>query len=325
VDKSAIYNFERFLNRHRDVRKWLVAADFSLGSERPHGCFAFTVVPYDAWPWELERDAVANLARDLKKSKSVPESAVTWLRDNRRFHFAITVRPNRAVFVGGVGTPVQQAREHVNATLAQIEAQPDQVEPATVRRIRELARLAQRNSFNVKLLTDMWLLAVFFAAITTLIGRERQSEIISWFPDRDNMTNWCDGVWHDYAFWNTRAFADAFQIDLRRTQIGMGLPDRRTGKEVMWFDYLVRAADWFAGAVAEWDRKTNLDPKKHPKYREMWEQVIADADNVIVLHLDIDNAGAQFRRIGVQRANPTKSCICALGSWIATIVGLGCT
>jgi hypothetical protein len=32
----------------------------------------------------------------------------------------------------------------------------------------------------------------------------------------------------------------------------------------------------------------------------MWEQVIAGADNVIVLHLDI-NGDAQFRRIDAQR------------------------
>lgn len=167
----------------------------------------------------------------------------------------------------------------------------------------------------------MWLLALFFAAITTLIGRERRSEIIGWFPDRDNMTNWSDGIWHDYAFWNTRALADSFEVDLRATQIGVGLPDRRGGQEIMWFDYLLRAADWFAGAVTEWDRKTALDPKKHPKYREMWEQVIAGADNVVVLHLDIGSNGAQFRRIdarrieneersGTSRKEPLQHCRC---------------
>lgn len=72
VDKSAIVNFRHFLARHQRVKKWLVAADFSLEKSRPLGCFAFTVVPYDTWPWELERDVVAALAKDLKDSKSVP-------------------------------------------------------------------------------------------------------------------------------------------------------------------------------------------------------------------------------------------------------------
>jgi hypothetical protein len=300
VDKSAIVNFRGFLARHQRVKKWLVAADFSLEKSRPLGCFAFTVVPYDAWPWELERDVVAALAKDLKDSKSVPGNAVAWLRDNRRFHFAVTVRPTRSVFVGGTGSKLAQAREFVAKTMAQAEANPDKVEGATMKRLQQLKRLSEANGFNVRLLSDLWLLALLFAAITVLIGRERPSEIIGWIPDRDDMTNWCGGIWHDFAFWDTRAFADFFDVDLRATQITIGLPDRSTGQEIMRFDYLLRAADWFAGAVAEWDRKNALDPAKHPKYAEMWEQVIAGADNVIVLHLDI-NGDAQFRRIDAQR------------------------
>ncbi len=119
------------------------------------------------------------------------------------------------------------------------------------------------------------------------------------------MTNWCDRVWYDFGFWNSSAFAEAFNIDLQATQITIGVPDHSTGKEVMWFDYLLRGADWFAGAVAEWDRKNDLDSAKHPKYREMWEQVILGADNVVVLHLDINKDGAQFRRIVAEPAQPT--------------------
>jgi hypothetical protein len=141
VDKSAIVNFRGFLARHQRVKKWLVAADFSLEKSRPLGCFAFTVVPYDAWPWELERDVVAALAKDLKDSKSVPGNAVAWLRDNRRFHFAVTVRPTRSVFVGGTGSKLAQAREFVAKTMAQAEANPDKVEGATMKRLQQLKRL----------------------------------------------------------------------------------------------------------------------------------------------------------------------------------------
>jgi hypothetical protein len=165
--------------------------------------------------------------------------------------------------------------------MAQAETNPDKVEGATMKRLQQLKRLSHSNGFNVRLLGDLWLLALLFAAITVLIGRESPSEIIGWVPDRDDMTNWCEGIWHDFAFWDTRTFADVFYVDLRATQITVGLPDRSTGQEIMWFDYLLRAADWFAGAVAEWDRKSALDPAKHPKYAEMWEQVIAGADNVI--------------------------------------------
>ena len=137
VDKGAIDNFRRFLARHANVRKWVVAADFSLGKDRPLGCFAFTIIPYDAWPWNIERDIVAALANDLKDSKSVPENGIQWLRDNRRFHFAITVRPTRSVFVGGTGTKLAQAREYVARTIEYAEANPGNVKASTMRRLAQ--------------------------------------------------------------------------------------------------------------------------------------------------------------------------------------------
>jgi hypothetical protein len=74
MDKGAIVNLRRFLTRHAGVQKWIVAADFSLGKNRPLGCFAFTIIPYDAWPWEIERDAVSALAKDLKTPNRFPRA-----------------------------------------------------------------------------------------------------------------------------------------------------------------------------------------------------------------------------------------------------------
>lgn len=262
MDQGAIEKFRRFLKRNDRVKKWLVAADFSLGKSRPLASVSFTILPYDVELAELERDTIANLAKELKDSKSLPPAGVSWLRDNRRFHFAITLSPKRGVFVGGDDTKLRHAQDFVQTLLAQIESNKHSLKTETVLRFRALAELAQSNGFNVRLLTDIWLLAVFFAAITLLIGRERQSEILGWFPDRDDMTNWCDGIWREFAFRNVQEFADAFEVDLRATQLVIAAPDRSGEEEVMWFDYLLRSADWFAGAVAEWDRKNGLKEDK---------------------------------------------------------------
>ncbi len=125
VDKSAVVNLRRFLARHARVQQWIVAADFSLGKTRPFGCFAFTIIPYDAWPWEIEHDAIAALTKDLKDSKWVPKDAIPWLRDGRRFHLAVTVRPTRAVFVGGAGSRLVQARDFAAKAVEVAKANPE--------------------------------------------------------------------------------------------------------------------------------------------------------------------------------------------------------
>ena len=127
--------------------------------------------------------------------------------------------------------------------------------------------------------------------------------MIGWFPDRDNMTNYCDHIWADYALWNAQSFAECFEVDMRGTQCPIGVPDRSGPKERMWFDYMIRAADWLAGAVGAWDRVNNLIPGEHLKYRQMLEEVITDANNIVILHFDITDTGMQFRRILPTRKN----------------------
>jgi len=60
---------------------------------------------------------------------------------------------------------------------------------------------------------------------------------------------------------------------------------------------MIRAADWLAGAVGAWDRANNLIPGDHAKYRQMLEDVITGADNIVILHFDMTDTGMQFRRI----------------------------
>jgi hypothetical protein len=280
----------------------MIAADFSQHNNRPFDCFAFTVIPYDAWPAEIERDVNEALPKDLKKSKDLDDEAIEWLRDPHRFHIAITVHDRPAVFWNGPGSvPLTIAREYIANTLTNaVNAGAPQ---ETIAHIKKLKQEAQAKAFKVGLLANIWLLAVWFAVLTILIGRERRADIIGWFPDRDDMTNYCDHIWYDFTLWNTQLFAQTFSVDMTATSCPTGTPDRSGGKERMWFDYMIRAADWITGAVAAWDRKRNLVPGDQRKYVRMLEHVLPSADNIVILHLDMTESGMQFRRIVVARKN----------------------
>jgi hypothetical protein len=302
-DGGAVHLFRSFVKRHPHVRKWIIAADFSLhNKDRPFDCFAFTIIPCDAWLTDIERDVAAALPRDLKKSKTLDEGAIQWLRDPRRFHIAITVNDRPAVFSNGRGSvALTVVREHIAKSLDQ--AASGGVSGETIKRLKKLKQDAQANGFNVSLLTNIWLLAVWFAVLTVLLGRDRRCDVVGWFPDRDDMTNYCDHIWYDYALWNAQSFAEAFSVDLRSTTCPAGVPDSSGAKERMWFDHMIRSADWFAGSVAAWDREKNLIPGDLPKYHQMLEDVITHADNIVILHFDMTEIGMTFRRIVAARKN----------------------
>lgn len=306
-DGSARALFGKFLAHNLHVTKWMISADFALHDPaRPLDCMSFTLLPYDRWPDEISADINAALPKDLKHSKELPPAAAAWLRDSRRFHIVVTMnKDHRTVFYNTPNTAEEPipaaldvAREHIELSINALFEQPD---TETTKRFKKLRQEARAKNFNVGLLSNIWLLGFFFAMITAIIGRDRQSEIVGWFPDRDDMTNWCDGIWQDYAFNTSKQLAQAFDIDLSRTKTTAGAPDRSGSKEEMWFDYMIRSADWFAGAIATWNRETNQTSGDQPKYRQMLEDVVADADNIIVLHGDLRHGTAQFRRIVVQK------------------------
>ncbi len=301
-DGSARADLQRFIAQHWNVTKWLVSADFALHDpSRPNDCFAFTIFPYDTWPADLEREVAAALPRDLKAAKDLDAAAVGWLRDGRAFHIAIKVDRTRAVFCNGDGSDaLSVAREHIEKTLIAAPAAK-----ADMSRFKKLKQASLAKAFNHELLGDVWLLGFFYALITCLVHRERPVDMVAWFPDRDDMTTWCEGVWYDYAYWNVHAFCDALDLDMRSTEIVVGAPDRSGAKEVMWFDHLIRGPDWFAGVVAAWDLERNLIPLDHAKYRTMVEQVMCDAANFVLVRMRFDAEGVQFSRIVSTRVKTT--------------------
>jgi len=312
-DGSAIDLFRRYLQRNPGVRKWMIAADFSLSDPaRFFDCFAFTFWPYDDWPDRIAADAVDALPKDLKNTKILTPEAAAWLKDSRRFHVVVAFNKRRPVFYNGPeSNALAVAREHVRLTLEALEQRAvDEESRAQITRFKSLKAKSDARGFNTKLLANIWVLAQLFAILTFVLGREGRSEVLGWFPDRDDMTNWCDGIWRDYTFGSLHALCDAFAVDMRNTRTVAAGPDRSGPQEVMWFDHMIRAADWLAGVVGAWNPEANLVPGHHPKYQHTLEQVIADSDNIIVIKGSHEEKGLQFSRIAVQRDQASE---CSLG------------
>ena len=297
-----------YLSANPGITKWMISADFALHDpRRPVDCMAFTLIPYDALPDDIHKDVKDALPKDLKKSKELTDDGVAWLRNRRRFHVIVGLNKDRTLFYNDQKTDaLTVARGHVDLSLSALNRAN---EPEMLARFRKLKQATAANAFNVGLLTDIYILGTLFASLTVAIGRDRSSEIIGWFPDRDNMTNWCDGIWRDYASGNSHGLCRDLDIDMSHTKLVVGAPDRSGGKEVMWFDYLVRSADWFAGALAAWDREQNQLPTEHRKYMQLIEDVISDADNIVCFNLNVTGETVRCSHLSLTRHHPSPSSV----------------
>jgi hypothetical protein len=298
-DKSSVRLFRDWLRRRPRPEKWILSADFVLRDRsRPGECFAFSLLPYDLTPSDFAAEVQANLPRDLKDAKDLPETAAAWLRNDRHFHILVPLNSDRKLFFDGNRGSLEVARESIRLSLQHmVEKERD---PAQIRRFKALAERSRRGGFNVSLYTDVTLLSFVLAVISALVWRECNPTHLGWFCDRDKMTTWCDGIIWDIANESFLGACELLGVNPRRECVNVAVPGTGASGEDMWFDQYIRAPDWLAGASAAWERSRNHLPS--PKYLKVVEDVLADATNIVILPVSIGPDGIEVAREEVMRS-----------------------
>ncbi len=299
--------FQEFLNGHPNTTHWAIAADFCLSSkDHPNHCFSFTIIADIENFSQIKSEISAAVRSDIKSKRTIAEQSVEFLRDPRFFHLIVAVPNSRNLFDDGANeSPLNLARECVQLTVKKMEDLERGVE--AIRRARILLQESKANGFNHKLFGDMILLAVLYPFVSLMIARERAAKLIAWLPDRDSMTTYCDEFVWDMAIGSLHGLAESEKISISSTTFPITIPSPATGE--MWFDEFVRLADHFAGTVAAWDFDANLVPvgPKSDKFVRMLENVMAGAENSVILKLSLTKKTLQASRIVVGLATAAIS------------------
>ncbi len=292
-EKSAAELFRQFIKANRAVKKWIIAADYCLDDQtHPNDSFVFSIIPYDDWLDGLKEEIKGVLPRDIKDTKNLAPATTKFLASSRRFHIGVLVNRDRSVFIKEPGkTRLDIARESIELTYQHlVNAGRSRENLRAVKKLREQSR---RKSFNVSLLSDVYLLALLFAFVSIVLAREVDLQMLGWFSDPDNMTTWCDQVLWTCATENLHGLADKYGVKLRKGAHAIAVP----GKRDHWFDEFVRISDHIAGLLAAWDFKTNQVPGNGDKYIRLAEDVAADSKNMSILKIQIDKNGTRCSHI----------------------------
>ena len=59
---------------------------------------------------------------------------------------------------------------------------------------RKLRQRANANNFNAKLMSTMVVATSVAALVALMVAAEGQADLVSWFPDRDNLTHAYDRI-----------------------------------------------------------------------------------------------------------------------------------
>jgi hypothetical protein len=290
---TGLQRFRRFVQAS-GATKWLIAADFVIGADdRANDVFAISVIPYDDdLPSIMSEIEKASAGQDLKKTRDLTKPMVSYLRSPRRFHFGFVANRGRHKHIV---PDVAAARKVLDTEIARMRAWRDaSAQTATISAFTALRRRADANNFNVKLFSDMILLAVLMGTVGTLLHLDGRAEIVGFFPDRDKMTEAYDGIaLRELTIVDMSSFVDRRRLPHARTTIGV---QGENANGALWFDSLVRIPDFVAGALAA----TRLDLEKtvsqKEKHARLIREVFADNDNLLVMRVDL-NASSHVSRI----------------------------
>jgi hypothetical protein len=230
----------------------------------------------------MQRDIREALPKDIKKTQEIDRSGMGLLTSSRRFNFAFIFQEHPDLFPCGNRVSrletVRRSLEHAIQQLTELGRTKEQLESLKGLRQKSLAK-----GFNVDLLSDLTLLAHLFCFVTLVLQRERPSELVGWFPDRDSMTIWENGAVWDIALESLGGLSEHFSIAQPARPIGVAAaPNDNT--EALWFDDWVRLPDYTAGLFASWDLKLNeIDSK--PKYKQLTTGVAAFAKNLVAINV----------------------------------------
>jgi hypothetical protein len=316
-DQSGRNDFRLFLKENPGIRKWSIAADFCLhDKDRPNNVFAFSIFPH--YPHYTNFDIIteeirAAIPKDWKKTKNISAETITFLKDKRRFHIAFVLPKPPAVFGDDHGiNSIEMARRSLEITVDEMIAKGHS--DKSLSRLRRLKQETLAKNFNVKLLSDLYFLNDLFCFVTLLLARDRPLEVVSWMPDRDKMTTWCEGVLFDIGAEHLHGLAERFKLNVpakgpfvciptpaeelaelvaaaAEVADGTGVdtvPDKE--KSAMWFDDLIRLPDYVAGVFSAWNFETNEFPDEKEKYRIMVRDFAAFAENIMVFKIRYDDS-----------------------------------
>ncbi|WP_342051330.1 MULTISPECIES: hypothetical protein [unclassified Cupriavidus] len=304
-DQGLLKDFQGFLAGKKHVSKWMIAADFCIDAKRPNTIFAFSVLPHDAAPESIQRKIASSLPSDWKSSRDLTEAATSILRSDEYYHFCFVLDRKYKYFQdeNGNSSP-RNAKKAIEKTLSLIRKKASQ---ETLTRAYKLRQESLKKNFSTSLASQICLFSIFYSFITLALLRERKSELIGWFPDRDKITEYCDGVAWDFLNYNVAGMAEKLGISIAGVEFGNAIPDpTQRPEDAMWFDEMIRLPDYLASPLSVLDLTKNELVVDKKKYSDALNNVFVGTQNIAVFRLHIKPGSAQAARLSIQAADEAQ-------------------
>ena len=284
MNKSAIKNFRNFVHKYQNVTKWFMCSDYCFDDKnKPNNVVSFVIFPYIIDIDALKRIIESMQPVDLKHCRTVSLSFCDLIKSGLFFSFNFVLAKNCMLDKWKDKTSMDRViQDSIDLTELWQETTPKNAE--SYKRLNKQLKVLQNNtnskSFNYKLLGRIVGVTFLASYLKYLLFREMPNiEVFGWFSDRDAITNWNDKIYL------------VFYQMISHNLISSNLSPERSYKVIdavsgdmdMFFDPLIRVADFVCGAIADFnDSNGQVTGEKQCK---LIEDAIANNDYLIILKI----------------------------------------
>jgi len=279
-NKKPKHLWHSYQKKFSKAQDWCIVSDYCLDDKsKPNDCFAFTLFPYHDLN-ELSKDITSYIPKDIKDVKNISDNTIAFLKEHTYYFNIVFIVENKRRIIQD-SRKVLSSREIIKLLLENSCNQYLEHYPLLAQKTKKMLNESIKNGFNSSLFVNILWNALLAAYITAFIYKNtKKCSKTIWIPDRDNMSEYCDGVLFDLYHMNLKSMIQLEKISVPRKNI---MAIGKSNNNNFEFDKLIRVPDYFSGVVSSWNLKNNSVEKD--KHFQMLKEVILENQRFALIQI----------------------------------------
>jgi hypothetical protein len=309
LEKSFLSDLRDYLSLHKEVQHFSIYSDYCINAaSKFNNVASFTLAPsWTANPEMVELFA-KKMPKDIKKTRAINGNIIEVLTNQSFFHITFILADTSGTLHASGHSEQELAINSMDSVIEMIQMwiqnQPEGKEKfeEQIKRFKSAKYELKKKTANLQLFRLVGIIALFAAYLAFLLSRESEIKTITWFSDRDKITESFNGICF-VLFENNHYALCLGEMDESKTpRTGVGIDD--SGESKLWFDSLIRIPDYLAGTIASWKLDEHFTPMK--KHTDLLLGVFAENPFCTLIYANISKEKINFGRHTVSRLDQSS-------------------
>lgn len=268
-----VEKWKKFQQKFKTVDSWYIVSDYCLDDKnKPNDVMTFTIYPF-IHPYILKDGIKQYLSKDIKDFKNLSEKAISYIKDAPYFFSIVFVIQDKNNIFN-----LEQNKQLIEKTIKGMENWPQNKKEEFIHKMKSFREYLNRKKVAYKTLSNISVTVHIMSAIIEFLLIKASAKHIYWISDRDEITNFQDGIVHEFI---RLGYANLLNRRVPDDKVYGFLEAKDYEQEI--FDEFVRVPDYICGAVASMNFD-NVDevPDKH---YDLFDKSIVDNKRIYIMRI----------------------------------------